>query len=337
MSIVSNNIKYLRRLNGLTQEQFARKIGIKRSLLGAYEEARANPNLTNLKNMASSFSVSVDNLLKNDLRKLRDIPNLGLPLTPDPFSSPTPPTQTSTTTPQPLANVISKSPAPRPSLRLLARPITLKPVHQPQFQHPVSVTTAVNPPAIQPLRFNNHYEESAGNNKSSQEEIKLPQQVIQWVTNEQFNDYSRNHQITSYLGQLPTFRVPTLPSGHYRAFETGEDFTFAGALAIGTFVKNWYEIKDTLYYVFLIKGIGVITRRAYNQVKTKGILLLTSDNSNIPSIEVLIKDVAEVWEIKSYIHAIIPAPTPSTEQLVKLLDQLRDELNRTELSARLFK
>jgi transcriptional regulator with XRE-family HTH domain len=49
MSIVSNNIKYLRRLNGLTQEQFARKIAIKRSLLGAYEEARANPNLTNLK------------------------------------------------------------------------------------------------------------------------------------------------------------------------------------------------------------------------------------------------------------------------------------------------
>ena len=51
MSIVSNNIKYLRRLNGLTQEQFARRIGIKRSLLGAYEEARANPNLENLNNI----------------------------------------------------------------------------------------------------------------------------------------------------------------------------------------------------------------------------------------------------------------------------------------------
>lgn len=336
MSIVSNNIKYLRRLNGLTQEQFARKIGIKRSLLGAYEEARANPNLTNLKNMASSFGVTVDNLLKSDLRKLRETPNLGLPLTPEPFSSPPPPTQSASMQPVPLANVISKYPAPKPSLRLVARPVTLKPVHQQQFQQRVS-PPLINQPAGQAMRFNNHYEESTGYGNHSQEETQLPQQVIQWVRNEQFNDYTRNNQSSSYLGQLPTFRVPTLPSGHYRAFETGEDFTFPGALVISTFVKNWYEIQDTLSYVFMIKGLGIITRRAYNHVKTKGILVLTSDNTNIPTIEVAIKDVIEVWEIKSYIHAIIPAPAPSNEQLVKLLDQLRDELNRTELSVSLFK
>ncbi len=78
MSIVSSNIKYLRKLNGLTQEQFAQKIEIKRSLLGAYEEARANPNLTNLENMAAAFGISVDNLLKNDFKKLREKPELRL-------------------------------------------------------------------------------------------------------------------------------------------------------------------------------------------------------------------------------------------------------------------
>lgn len=335
MSIVSNNIKYLRRLNGLTQEQFARKIGIKRSLLGAYEEARANPNLTNLKNMANAFGVSVDNLLKNDLRKLRETPNLGLPLTPDTFSSPTP-TAPPPAQPRPLATIINKYNAPPPTLRLVARPISLKPVHQQQFQQPTAMGQGTSSPS-QPQRFNNHYEESASNAAGNQEEAKLPQQVIQWVAQDQFREYVQNYQNTGFLSQLPVFRVPTLPSDHYRAFETGEDFTFPGALAIGTFVKNWYEIKDTLSYVFLVKGIGIITRRAYNHVKTKGILLLRSDNSNIPSIDVAIKDVLEVWEIKSYLHSIIPAPTPSAEQLRKLLEQLRDELNRADLSANLFK
>lgn len=52
MSTVSENIRYLRKLKGYTQEQFAERIGIKRSLLGAYEEARANPNEIYLDSMA---------------------------------------------------------------------------------------------------------------------------------------------------------------------------------------------------------------------------------------------------------------------------------------------
>ncbi len=50
--MVSENIKFLRKKNGWTQEQFSKKIGIKRSLLGAYEEGRADPRLNNLLNMA---------------------------------------------------------------------------------------------------------------------------------------------------------------------------------------------------------------------------------------------------------------------------------------------
>ncbi len=69
MSIVSNNIRYLRRLKGFTQEQFAIKIGIKRSLLGAYEEARANPNLENLQTMALIFGTSVDEIITTDITK----------------------------------------------------------------------------------------------------------------------------------------------------------------------------------------------------------------------------------------------------------------------------
>ena len=80
MTLVSNNIKYLRKLNGLTQEQFSQRVGIKRSLLGAYEEARANPNWNTLITIAKLFNTSVDQLLKQDLRKIRETPDLSLPM-----------------------------------------------------------------------------------------------------------------------------------------------------------------------------------------------------------------------------------------------------------------
>lgn len=72
MSLISDNIKYLRKKIGLTQEQFAERIGIKRSLVGAYEEGRADPRITNLINMADVFGTSVDILINKDVSRLND-------------------------------------------------------------------------------------------------------------------------------------------------------------------------------------------------------------------------------------------------------------------------
>jgi len=72
MSLVSNNIKYLRKQMHLTQEQLAEKIGIKRSLLGAYEEGRADPRLNNLQRMADIYGVTVDMLIGRDITKMSD-------------------------------------------------------------------------------------------------------------------------------------------------------------------------------------------------------------------------------------------------------------------------
>ena len=66
MSIISENIKHLRKLRGWTQGDFANQIGIKRSLVGAYEEGRADPRLNNLMNMAKLFGLSLDQLLATD-------------------------------------------------------------------------------------------------------------------------------------------------------------------------------------------------------------------------------------------------------------------------------
>ncbi|HTI61380.1 XRE family transcriptional regulator [Mucilaginibacter sp.] len=69
MSIISSNIKFLRKRKGLTQQQFADQIGIKRSLVGAYEEERAEPKYELLKNIASFFEITVDDFINETINE----------------------------------------------------------------------------------------------------------------------------------------------------------------------------------------------------------------------------------------------------------------------------
>lgn len=67
MSIANRNLKYLRKLRGWTQEEFAQKLRIKRSLLGAYEEERAEPRIDILEVVADMFKLTLDDLLRKDV------------------------------------------------------------------------------------------------------------------------------------------------------------------------------------------------------------------------------------------------------------------------------
>src|SRR6476646_3633154 len=67
MSFTNKNHKYLRKLRGCTQEEFAHKLRIKRSLLGAYEEERAEPRIDILEVVADMFKLSLDELLRKDI------------------------------------------------------------------------------------------------------------------------------------------------------------------------------------------------------------------------------------------------------------------------------
>jgi transcriptional regulator with XRE-family HTH domain len=67
MSKIPANIKFLRKKKGLTQQQFADQLGIKRSLVGAYEEERADPKYELLKKIAIFFDVSIDDFINETI------------------------------------------------------------------------------------------------------------------------------------------------------------------------------------------------------------------------------------------------------------------------------
>jgi DNA-binding XRE family transcriptional regulator len=67
MSNAGKNFKYLRKLRGWTQEDFANKLNIKRSLVGAYEEERAEPRLEVIETVCSMFKLSMEDVFLKEL------------------------------------------------------------------------------------------------------------------------------------------------------------------------------------------------------------------------------------------------------------------------------
>ncbi|NGF57395.1 LexA family transcriptional regulator [Parapedobacter sp. SGR-10] len=62
MSNIASNLKFLRKKNNLTQQQFADIMEIKRASVGAYEESRAEPKYELLKKIAEYYGLSMDEL-----------------------------------------------------------------------------------------------------------------------------------------------------------------------------------------------------------------------------------------------------------------------------------
>lgn len=333
MSIVSDNMKYLRKLHGMTQDQFARRLGIKRASVGAYEEQRANPNIDVLKLMSKLFSVSVDDLLKKDLRKIRETPNL-LPID-KPAVTPLVAEPATAGGPQTLSSIFEQyytppaaaprsQPAPTPPAAPVA-PV----IEPPKPPAPVAAPPVVS--AYQAPAFNNKYDNSNGATMvqmPSAEYEKTSPQMIPYIRQSQWKEYIEKHNSNEYIKRLPVFQWPLLPNGAYRAFEAGDDFTYPNAFLIGQFIGNWYDIADGRTYLLVARNLGVVCRRVYNQVKIKGTLLLSSDKNTIPTFEVPLKDVLEVWEIKAFFSTVLPEPTVSLDHLRHLVTQMQEELNQ---------
>ncbi|MDO7846316.1 helix-turn-helix domain-containing protein [Hymenobacter sp. M29] len=75
--MINTNLKFCRRELALTQAQMADKLGIKRSLVGAYEEGRAEPRLATLVNMARLFGITLDQLVTTDFSKKKNAKIIG--------------------------------------------------------------------------------------------------------------------------------------------------------------------------------------------------------------------------------------------------------------------
>lgn len=72
-TILSNNIKYLRKKHKFSQETLAEKLGINRSNIAAYESKNVEPRLKIILEIAKLFNVSVQTLIEKKIENDADI------------------------------------------------------------------------------------------------------------------------------------------------------------------------------------------------------------------------------------------------------------------------
>lgn len=70
-NLFSKNLKYLREISNLTQEQLATKLNLTRAKLGHLETGRREPNLGDIKNICNFFNVGSDIILV-DMKEKED-------------------------------------------------------------------------------------------------------------------------------------------------------------------------------------------------------------------------------------------------------------------------
>ncbi len=70
MNLFPINLKYLRKSKGFTQQTLADALAVKRPVIGAYEEGRAEPKLETLKKISDLFSISVGSICFEDLENM---------------------------------------------------------------------------------------------------------------------------------------------------------------------------------------------------------------------------------------------------------------------------
>jgi len=243
MSNIASNLRYLRKKKGLTQQQFADLMDIKRSLVGAYEEYRAEPKYDLLKKMASFFNLSMDEFANDTIN--------------DKWKP--------------------KSKADSSSVRIL--------------------TIAVD--------------------EKNNENIML-------VPVKASAGYLNGYADPEYISELPTFNLPMLGQGSYRAFELNGDSMLpldTGVIVVGEYVEDWNDIKAGLTYIVVSKSEGVVYKRIAHKFKQEKGLKLVSDNTNYDPYWIETNDILEVWKAKAYIDTHFPEVKlkPTLENLTDMM------------------
>ncbi len=312
MTIVSNNIKYLRRLNGLTQEQFSRRIGIKRSLLGAYEEARANPNLDNLQNMAKTFGTTVDALIKTDIRKIRETPGLNYQNNQTNSANRPSITDVNFDVP-PIANVIDK----------YFTDVPVGPVrnvnHEPEISEkidnePIAIKTNVNSYSP-PVNYTNS---------------NLQNQVIgiPFVNKNELTNYIAKRNLNPYLNSLPQIILPNISNKLARAFAANDEFPQEGTIVIGEIVDRNSTIAEGQHHIIICSDGRQLFRRLYDHTRIKGCYLLSSDDHQISSTEIPENQVVEILKFIAHIGYNVPKGNNQNPKIKNLIEELYRESGR---------
>jgi DNA-binding Xre family transcriptional regulator len=139
--------------------------------------------------------------------------------------------------------------------------------------------------------------------------------------------YLTRYQDVEYIQQLPSFNLPNLKDGTYRAFEVEGDSMkptiHAGDIVICRYVENWYHMMDNkIYLVAGVDGIGIVVKRIMNRIRKENKIILCSENDFYPAFELAASEIFEIWEVKVKVSTNLEPPLYLDNRLRRLEENI---------------
>lgn len=125
--------------------------------------------------------------------------------------------------------------------------------------------------------------------------------------------YLTGYQDAGFIEKLPVFDLPLTElkkEATYRMFQIEGDSMLpipSGSYIIGSFVENWKTLKSGASYVFITLNDGIVYKRATNNLKSKGVITMQSDNQIFKEYDVPQEEIKEVWKALGYLSFELPS------------------------------
>lgn len=142
--------------------------------------------------------------------------------------------------------------------------------------------------------------------------------------------YLMGAQQPEYIERLPTFWLPGLSNGTYRAFEVSgysmlADRTgfFPGDIVVAEHVERIEEIRDGFVYILVNNAQeidNIVLKRCLNYLDRGGLIICKSDNKDpqYPTFPLSVENIKEVWKFKMKITRQAPEPSGLYERINSL-------------------
>jgi len=259
MQFLSTNIRFKRKQLGWTQADLSGRLGVNRSVVGAYEEGRAEPRLSTLLQLAELFGLSLDVLLLQDVSET-DV-------------------------------VMRKSSLDAQGKHLRVLPVVV--------------------------------------------DREMDEERIVIVPVRAAAGYLSGYRDSTYIGQLPSFRLPVAELSakrSYRIFQLKGDSMLPvpdGAYVIAEYVQDWHSLRDYQSCIVLSAEAGVVYKRVVPDWSS-GHIQLRSDNPEYVPYSLAVGELLEVWKALGYLSFSLPEPGDAVPlvQLQALVGELRTEIDR---------
>lgn len=132
-----------------------------------------------------------------------------------------------------------------------------------------------------------------------------------------------------FISTLPKFSFPDLPrSNTYRLFPTTGDSMLPipeNSRVLAQYIADWKTIKPDTLCIVLLKGQDFVFKSV--TVGDDGSILLKSLNKFYEPYTVQANDVSEIWKYKEYHTNTLPAPDTDMQQLLKSMDEIKQQVN----------